>query len=407
MNHGSIKPVDEARAQRSARSPRSTRLGLAAFAIMLIMAALSLPLLGLASEVRTDQTVTIESPELINDDLYVTAGEFTLAGRANSGVYVAAGRVEIPGSVVGSLNIAGGEIDLAGTVGRTVRIIGGDTVISGTITGDLMVFGGSTQIEPSASIEGDLLIYGGQLDLQGTVGGDVNGTVGSMTIAGNIDGDVNLDVQSLDVAPQAEVDGSLEYVSRQEADIAPGADVAGEIDHTQITSWGTGEGLRAQVFSPLVRTLWLLAAGAIMIALAPRLAAIVSGNVRHPWIPAIVGVLSLVVLPVLAILLMVSIIGIPVGLILLTLFFIALYLSQVIVGQRLGTLILPRRWNDGSRGFLLLAMTIGVILISAFRFIPLPYVSATVNLLVAIIGLGAVVLLVRQLRPVSPASGTW
>lgn len=394
-----MSPQLEPDPNRSASHPRGSRLGLVAIAMMLIVATLSLPVLGLASEVRSGDSITVGSSELVTEDLYASAREFTLAGRANGDVYVAASTVEIPGSVVGSLYIAGGEIDISGTIGRTVRIVGGTTDISGTVSGDLMIFGGTTSIGPTASVDGDLLIYGGKLDLEGAIGGDVKGTVGAMTINGAVDGDVNLDVQSLEVATGAEIDGSLDYTSRQEADIAPGADVAGTIDRTTISPWGTGDGIQAKLFSPLVRTLWLLVAGLVMIALAPRFAAVVSGNVRRPWIPAIVGLVSMVLLPFVAILLMVSIIGLPVGLILFALFVISLYLSQVIVGQRLGTVILPRRWNDGSRGFALLAMTIGVILISALRFVPLPYVSALTNLVVAIIGLGAVVLLVRQLRP--------
>src|SRR5665811_2131418 len=395
-----MSPQIEPGANQPIPHPRGSRLGLVAVALMLIVAALSLPLLALASEVRSGDSITIPPSEIVNDDLYASSRKFTLAGRANGDVYVAAGMVEIPGSVVGSLYIAGGDITITGTVGRTVRIIGGTTDISGEIAGDLMVFGGTTTIGPNASIDGDLLVYGGKLDLEGAIGGDVTGTVGAMTIDGAVNGDVNLDVQSLELTPSAELDGSLDYTSRQEADIA------GLVDHTTISPWGTGEGIQARVFSPLVRTLWLLIAGAIMIALAPRLAALVSENVRRTWIPALVGLVSMVLLPAIAIMLMVSIIGLPVGLILLTLYVISLYLSQIVVGQRIGTLILPRKWNDGSRGYLLLAMTIGVILISALRFVPVPFVSALTNLVVAIIGLGAFVLLLRQLRPAHAAGRT-
>jgi cytoskeletal protein CcmA (bactofilin family) len=301
--------------------------------------------------------------------------------------------------VGGSLNVTGGSITIDGNVEGSVRVFGGDTIVSGAISGDLVVFGGSMLIGETASIDGDLLVYGGQVDLLGTIGGNVNGSVGLMSIEGTVARDVDLDVQMLTVTSQAQIDGSLDYVSRQEATIRQGADIGGDVNRVELSSWGTGDGLRAQLFSPLIRTLWLLAAGVVMIALAPRFAAAVSGNVRRPWIPALVGLVSMAALPALAILLMVSVIGIPVGVILLALFLISLYLSQVVVGQRLGTLILPRGWNDGSRGFLLLSMTLGVILISAFRFVPLPFVSTVVNLLVAIIGLGAMVLLVRQLRP--------
>lgn len=394
-----MSPEASSLTDSSAVRPRGHGLGLAAFALMLIVATAALPVLGVASEGRSDGTVIVEINEIVDDDLFVAAGEFAVDGSVNGDVFAAAGTIDISGSVDGSLNVTGGSIAIDGIVEGSARVFGGDTVASGEITGDLMVFGGAVLIQDSAVINGDLVVYGGQVDVLGTIGGDINGSVGLMTIDGAVEGDVDLDVQTLTVTSQAGIDGSLDYVSRQEANIRQGADIGGDVDRVELSPWGTGDGLRAQLFSPLVRTLWLLAAGVVMIALAPRFAAAVGGNVRRPWIPALVGLGSMVLLPIIAILLMVSVIGIPVGVILLALFLISLYLSQVVVGQRLGALILPRSWKDGSRGFLLLSMTLGVILISAFRFVPLPFISTVVNLLVAIVGLGAMVLLVRQLRP--------
>ena len=94
---------------------------------------------------------------------------------------------------------------------------------------------------------------------------------------------------------------------------------------------------------------------------------------------------------------MATVIGIPAGPDRAVLYFLALYLTQVFVGMAIGRFILPNGWNDGSRGFHLLAMTIGVILLGALRFIPLPYVHGLVTLVVTIWGMGAVAMLVVSL----------
>jgi hypothetical protein len=144
----------------------------------------------------------------------------------------------------------------------------------------------------------------------------------------------------------------------------------------------------------------MLITGALIIAVAPRLASALNENARQPVVALIVGLLSLVLIPVAAVLLAVTVIGIPASFILLVAYAIALYLSQYVVGQWLGSLLLPSSWNDGSRGFLLLSMTIGVLIIAALRFfLPVSWVAALVTVLVMIVGLGAAVLLVRQLRP--------
>ena len=382
-----------------ATSPRSRRLGVVACGLILLMVTIALPFWSLGAEYRSEQNVTVGSAQLVDDDLYVFANAFTLDGRVSRDVVAGASMIEINGSITGSLNAVGGDITIPGTVGRSVRIVSGDTAISGTISGDLLLLGGTTTIENDGVIEGDVQVYGGTLDMDGTIDGNLSGNVADLNINGFVAGDVSIDVQNLDVTSQANIGGTLDYVSPIEADVAAGAQIDGSVDRQTVAPWGGGNDVRSRFFSPLVRTVWLLVTGAVIVALAPRFATTVSSNVRRPWIAAIVGVLAVGVVPLVALGLMITVIGLPMGLILVALFVIALYLSQIVVGQRIGMLLLPRSWNDGSRGYQLLAMSVGVILLSALRFIPVPFVSSVVNLLVAVVGLGAAVLLVRQLRP--------
>jgi hypothetical protein len=89
--------------------------------------------------------------------------------------------------------------------------------------------------------------------------------------------------------------------------------------------------------------------------------------------------------------LLVTVIGIPIALIGVAMFFVALYLSQVWVGTAIGRFILPDTWGNFGRGYNLLAMVLGVIIIAGLRAIPVPYVGWIVTALVTILGLGALV----------------
>jgi hypothetical protein len=141
----------------------------------------------------------------------------------------------------------------------------------------------------------------------------------------------------------------------------------------------------------------MLVTGALIAIAAPRLANQLGFNGKQ-LIPAIpLGLLAMIILPIIAIVLMITVVGFPAGFVLLTLFLIALYLTQAVVGMSIGRFILPRSWNDGSRGFHLLAMTIGVIIIAAFRFVPLPWVWGVVSFIVTIWGIGAILMLVPVL----------
>jgi hypothetical protein len=88
----------------------------------------------------------------------------------------------------------------------------------------------------------------------------------------------------------------------------------------------------------------------------------------------------------------VTIIGIPVGVLALTIFLWMLYLSQlslgVVLADRLFVLEGKKGWN------LFGAVAAGVVIMQALTFIP--YLRFLVNLATVILGVGAILLVVRE-----------
>lgn len=78
------------------------------------------------------------------------------------------------------------------------------------------------------------------------------------------------------------------------------------------------------------------------------------------------------------------------------LFLVALYATQIVVSITIGRAVLPKRWRDGSRGFLLFAMVVGMIVIGALRMAPVPFLNAITMVLVTVWGLGAILMLFRD-----------
>jgi hypothetical protein len=131
----------------------------------------------------------------------------------------------------------------------------------------------------------------------------------------------------------------------------------------------------------------------------------VANGVRHRPLGSIgIGLLVAIFAPILIVILLFTVIGWPIMLILLAAYLTALYLSQVFVGLAIGRFILPNSWGDDGRGFNLLAMTLGVLILSGLRLIPFPFVSWAIATITAIVGLGAIVLGPRWRRPVQTDS---
>lgn len=380
---------------------------LASFAMILVIATLAIPLVGSAGEVRSGGSVTIGQNERITGDLYLSAGTVDLVGTVSRDASIAAGNATILGNVEGSVNLLAGRAEIPGTIKGSLRIASGSVEASGNIGGDLVVAGGRVTLLSRASIGGDLIVTGGSVDILGTIAGDVRGSAISLTIGGAVRGNVDVDTSRFEVDDTARINGRVTYASASAGSISSAATIAGPVERREGTPWGGSDNWLQQSSGRLLRTLWALIAGVVLVGVAPRAADAIARNGRSVVAAMGVGLLVLLATPIVAIALAVSLVGLPTGLILLGLFLATLYLAQVFAGLTIGRFILPKGWNDGSRGFNLLAMTLGVILIGLASFIPVPFVSAAITAAVTLWGLGAAAMILGQLgtRP-SPALST-
>jgi hypothetical protein len=377
--------------------PRSTHLGLAAFGLVLLVVTLALPVLAGASEYRTGNDVSFGRTENFTQNIYVSARRVTFDASTTKDLNVLAANANIGGTVGGSLNVLAGSADISGTVSGSVHIAGGNVDVSGTIDGDLLVAGGNVRLSNQGTVRGDLIVTGGNVNIRGIVEGKVYGGVMTFTHGGTVGGDIDVQANDLNLLSSARIGGDLRYQSTQSADIADAATVSGQVVRTNDAPWQGVGGGALRPLGLLMRTAWALVLGAAIIALAPRLATRIAEHAEPFLRPMVLGIVALIGVPLVALIALLTVIGIPLGLLLMLGVALALYLSQIFVGLTLGRYVLPRSWRDGSRGFSLLAMTIGVLAISGLRMIPFPYVSAAVALLVAIWGLGASIQIVGDL----------
>ena len=210
-----------------------------------------------AFEGRGGDVIIIKADEVVDDDLYVGAGEFTLDGTVKGDLVVVGGTIEINGAVEGDLIAAGQSVVVNGAVEDDARIAGYALLVDGEVTDDLIAFGFSLENESGSNVGGDLFFRGYQALLAGDVteNADIGG--GAVDIAGTIGGDANVDVgeaepgegmppgfpffpglptvpsvpAGLTVDETASIGGDLNYIANAEATIPAGV-VAGETGFT-------------------------------------------------------------------------------------------------------------------------------------------------------------------------------
>ncbi len=378
-----------------ARTIRGRNLGLIAFAVVILLGVISVPLMAGASTFSGGFQVE-HTGERIQNDLYVAAVRADVEADVEGDLTLAAGSATVESNVGGSVHVLAGTSTIRGDIDGTLYIAGGLVRLDGTVQGNVVVVSGRLDLNENAVVGGDLIVHGAQVQIDGVIDGKLYSSTLLYDQNGSVSGNVELQADRIRLGENAAIGDDLRYQSQVDANVHVNAAVNGEVNRTNATPWsGIGDGALAP-FGQLLRLVWSLLAGAVLIATAPRLFYRVA-ELAAPVIPAgITGTLGMIVLPILAVLMLFSIFLLPVGVISMLAILVALYLSQIVVSITIGRAILPRSWRDGSRGFLLFAMVIGMVIIGAMRLAPVPFLNAIVMVLVTVWGFGAIVMLTKD-----------
>lgn len=272
-------------------------------------------------------------------------------------------------------------------IGALLILCAGAT--SASAEDDQIVITGGTVV-PAGQTAGDVIAIDGPVRIAGRATGDVVAVSGPVRISGRVDGDVVAVSDRASLAPTARVGGDLLYGDERPA-IAQGARVDGS---TEKKDWD--EAFSSSAWSLAGPIAWWLAVsvstllvGALLLLLAPRMLAAAERVARGRLGAAIGwGVLIAIALPIVAVLALVTLVGIPFGVALL----LAL-LPVMLVAYATSAWILGRRMLRG-RTWLALLAGWGVLRLLAL----IPVVGFLVGLAATVIGLGLLVVALWHAR---------
>jgi len=376
--------------------------GLAAILIVTLLLMILTAVPVLAFDARSGLAVTVASGEVVDDDLYVAANSVIIDGTINGDLWAAGNTITVNGLVTGSVMAVGRTVDINGDVGHAVRAGGETIIVNGDVSGDAILGCSQAHIAGTAKIGGDLLFGAGNAHIDGLIEGDIKGQGGEIAISNGVAGNIALEVESLTISPTANIQGNLTYTSEQEANIQTGAQIAGATAHklpplkeerAKAFPFAFFSGIGGKVIGFLMA----LIAGLVIILLAPRRLTSIAESIRsRPGPSAGWGALILFVTPIAAIIACITIIGIPVGLITLALWGIAMYLAQIPVGLFIGRWIIGHFREVDGKAIMVGTLALGLVILKLLRLIP--HLGFFIGLAVIIFGLGAVVASERRRR---------
>ncbi|NLY38300.1 MAG: hypothetical protein GX044_03260 [Firmicutes bacterium] len=170
--------------------------------------------------IKTAGDLEIPRGTTVNGNVNLNMGQVTVMGIVNGDVTANMGQVTVSGDVRGDVESNMGQVLVTGNVGGKVGSRMGEVVIDGTVGGHVETGLGAAIVR--GTVGGDVITELGEVRISGHVLGSVKSGGRLVRISGKVDGDVNLERGTVELASTAEVNGRV-YVEYGLIKSAPGA----------------------------------------------------------------------------------------------------------------------------------------------------------------------------------------
>ncbi len=360
---------------------------------------------------QQNESENITLSEKQNDDTYRAGETIRMEAPITGDAVFAGGTITVKDTVYADLIVAGGEINVKGYVADDIRAAGGRLIIDSEIGDDVIVAGGEVLVSESAIIHGNLINFSGEVEMNGKVMGmmksysgeiEVNGSIGKeanlfgeeVVVNGEIKGASKIAAETIIIGQNAKFGGDVSYWS-EEGEIDFKNSLQGVTSTFDNSLMGDKNELSLKGFGIAAFGFWMFYIfSAFLVILLLNWS---FGNFFNTAISYFdknaskslgYGLIYVLGFPLIILITLVTIIGIPVGV-----FFAGFYLFSLIFGHLVTALLLSHYLNnrsDKSWNFWtisLLALGIAAV-IRLLTFIP--FLGGLLSLLVIALGYGLI-----------------
>lgn len=369
---------------------RFRRFTAIAFVVGALGLALALPSPAAAGENRYgDPNYTLAADQEVKTDLIVAADTTRIEGTVDGDLIVWSRSVTVSGHVKGDILAFCQNLHVKGQVDGSVRAFAQSLDLNGTVGRNVMSWSEESDLDTDSKVAGTAMMGGANVELNGQVGGDAMLFGDLIEIGGMLGRNVQAAGGTLRISSGAEVKGTTEFKGQHEPEVSASAKLASAPkftleSHSHGGNYGSWRYYLHQAFYWGARFLF----GLVIILLAPGFFADVQSSVKKAVPSFGFGILLAVALPVLAILVCFTIVGIGVSVASMLLYIVAIYSARIFVAAWLGELLLGPSKGVGG---MVARMALGLAIVQVVTMLPY-FVGFICGLIIAAWGLGAIAL---------------
>ncbi|MCF7795181.1 polymer-forming cytoskeletal protein [Patescibacteria group bacterium] len=361
---------------------------------ILLLIAVLIPSAVLAFNVKTADSVYIEKDEVVEGNMYVVSKNITIEGVVNGDLIALAQNITVKGKIAGDIISVSQNLNVEGEISGNIRSIANTaSLIDTTVKRNLNLIGTNVLIGENSNISWDALVLAGVAEMRGTVQGSLHGVVDKLIISGDVNKDVSFTINESD-----------DYFEGKAIEIAEGTNIQGNFDYSYSENLNLDESLIAgtlnfneksvennwqkNIWNFIISIFSALVVGLVLISISKKEMAIIQEKVNSRYGKSLlIGLGILFLTPIISIILMMTIIGIPLGFIMLIIWFIALYFAQIMVGLGLGKQIREKVFKLKKKN-IMADLIIGIT--TLYLLFAIPVFGGVLTFFSTLLGLGVI-----------------
>ena len=338
---------------------------------------------------RDDDIVTIAGSETIDDTVLVGAETVVVEGVVKGDLVAVGRRIDVNGSVEGNLVTFAESVTVRGSVaGLVLGASSSYDLFGATVGGDAWLASEIVRVDDNTRIGRNATIAASTATVDGGVGKDFHAFAETVELSGVLGEDLEAFAERVRLLGDAHIGGDVRFRSGNEDRLhrADTVRVDGVVEFPDMPE----ELEERSRYVTLDFYLWQIArlvsafvVGLALLVLVPGLRTVALGSGVETLKTAGIGFLTVVSIPVAAVLVGFTLIGLPVSFFAFAAWLLGIYLAKILVAAILGSMILGD--SDSLPKTLLAGLAAVLVAVN------LPFIGGIINVLLTIVGLGLLV----------------
>ncbi len=332
-----------------------------------------------------DDDANFSNNDPIADDAYIVGNNIEITREVKGDLIVIGGEVIVTANVTGDLMVLAGKVNVNGKVGDDIRVAAGEVTINNEVGDDLLVGSGRIVLSDTAVINGEAAINAREFNQFGTVKGNLRIKAEQVRINGLASGDADIRFgDELTFGQNGRINGTLRYWARDE--VPDVVSHAGKVEFNEDKGFSWVDNYANKTGGFVWKVITVMFMGGILMWLLPKyLPAVLKKGRDNIWGSLGAGAAILFLLPIVAILLLVTVVGAPLAIFLGLAWVAALLFSGVVVSYYIGSLI-RKNHKDGARDQMY-NLLVGAVALALLDLIPVA--GGLVQFILLLVALGA------------------